>query len=267
MLDRCNCRDVELTATCGERQPHASTVACLWLTPNERIRLHALTLVIANTVAYMLARSWKPLPINDALLEQDGLHLPQTQRASAALSSFQVADAMTTLLVTLSPRDTVASALARVESYGYSAYPVVDDDRHLCGLMSAARLRRYAAEGRNGEPVPALARTDEILRSDQPLVDAAAKMSAIGARQMAVLDRTNGQLVGVLAMSDVMRAHAAASEGIRGRGSAGDSLMPRSAVASCPRNTSVPVANAAPRGAEPSGADSGRGSDTQGCER
>ena len=36
-----------------------------------------LPLMIANMSAFALARHWRPTPIYEALLEQDGIHLPK----------------------------------------------------------------------------------------------------------------------------------------------------------------------------------------------
>jgi len=172
-----------------------------------------LPLMIANSAAYMLAKAWHPVPIYEALLEQDGLHLPQTQRAVAALAAFRVHDAMTTELVTLAGAESTAAALERVQAHGFSMYPVLDAQGMLLGLVSEARLRRAVAEGRAADPVANEARDENYLRSDLALVDAVARMSTRGARQMAVVEGDSRKLVGVLAMSDVMRAHTRAAHG------------------------------------------------------
>jgi chloride channel protein, CIC family len=175
-----------------------------------------LPLMIANTAAYMLARTWHPVPIYEALLDQDGLHLPHTQRAAAALSAFRVSEAMTTELITLAGSDKIEDALAQIKTSGFSIYPVLDAHGGFLGLISEARLRRCVAEGRGDQSVASEARAEKYLESDMPLVDAVAAMSAFGARQMAVVERSIGQarLRGILAMSDVMRAHSKAAEGL-----------------------------------------------------
>lgn len=198
-----------------------------------------LPLMIANTVAYLFARGALRLPIYEALLEQDGLRLPQTQRAAAVLSSFAVGDAMTTELVTLNSVDTLESALARVGGLSYTVYPVVDPGNVLLGLVSEARLRRYVAEGRETDLVSTLARREEWLRNDQPLVDAVARMSALRVRQMAVIDGASQRLCGVLAMSDVMRAHSSAARGVGPDASTVGNV--RSAVRWDARDTTLPV--------------------------
>ncbi len=211
-----------------------------------------LPLMIANTVAYMLARSWQPVPIYEALLEQDGFHLPQTQRAVAALTSFHVSDAMTTELVTLSTGDAVTSALERICDLSFSMYPVVDGNGHLRGLVSESRLRRCVAQGRGEAAVESESRAEKYLPSDLPLVDAVAMMSALGARQMAVVERDSNRLVGVLAMSDVMRAHTRAAQGIEAEEVApGAAASMRPAVSWKYRDASISVPHATPEPLDP----------------
>jgi CIC family chloride channel protein len=171
-----------------------------------------LPLMIANTTAYVFARSWHAVPIYEALLEQDGLRLPHTHRAAAALGSFRVSDAMTTDLVTLQSAETIEQALTRIKSRQFSVYPVIDEHGTLHGLVSEARLRRAMAEERGSTTVGQEARKETYLHSDTPLVDAVAVMTKLGARQMAVVYEGE-RIAGMLAMSDVMRAHSQAVHG------------------------------------------------------
>jgi CIC family chloride channel protein len=200
-----------------------------------------LPLMIANTVAYTFARGTHRLPIYEALLEQDGLRLPQLQRTAAALSSFQVSDVMTTELVTLAHDDSVIRALERIQGLPFTMYPVVRADRHIAGLVSEAKLRRCMADGRSEELLEKLARAEDWLKAEEPLGEAVIRMNALGARQMAVVDPT-GQLVGVLAMSDVVRAHARAAQEIRPDDPRhGMPSLSRPAVLWAARDTSVPI--------------------------
>src|SRR5262249_4158692 len=53
-----------------------------------------LPLMIANMTAYALARRWSPVPIYEALLEQDGTHLPHPRQRLHPLEQLMVRDAM-----------------------------------------------------------------------------------------------------------------------------------------------------------------------------
>ncbi|HEX6240225.1 MAG TPA: chloride channel protein, partial [Polyangiales bacterium] len=200
-----------------------------------------LPLMIANTVAYMFARGAHRLPIYEALLEQDGLRLPQLQRTAATLSSFQVGDVMTTEVVCFTQTECVAEALARIRGLPFTVYPVVFADRCIAGLVSEAKLRRCIADGRSQELLGSLARPEDWLQSEQPLGDAIIRMSALGARQMAVVDGSS-RLVGVLAMSDVVRAHARAAQELpRDQARQGAHATPRPAVVWAARDASIPI--------------------------
>lgn len=173
-----------------------------------------LPLMIANTTSYVLARKWHPRPVYDALIEQDGVRLPHRSTAAIALASLRVEEAMTKRpLVTILASADLRAALDGVAHHGFSAYPVVDDRGELVGLVSEAKLRRALAEGGPAGRVKDQLRSRETLRADQPLIDAIARMNKLGVRQMAVVDSLDPKaLVGMFAMSDVVRAHGAVHE-------------------------------------------------------
>jgi CIC family chloride channel protein len=177
-----------------------------------------LPLMIANSAAFLLARRLRQVPIYEALLDQDGMHLPDTQRTATALSALSVGDAMTTDMIVLPPELRVVQAVERIKGLPYTMYPVAGADGQVLGIVTESRLRRQLASGQGETPVSDHARTEEYLRAGTPLVDAVVRMNQLRARQMAVVDQDQAAcVVGVLAMSDVMRAHAsAASEPVDG---------------------------------------------------
>jgi CIC family chloride channel protein len=170
-----------------------------------------LPLMIANTTAYVLARRARPLGIYEALLAQSGVHLPHRHRSGDALSAFRVSEAMTTEVVTLRGAQTISAALEEIEGLPHTAYPVLDEGRRLQGLVTESRLRRRQAEGKGDMLVETAARLEEYLTDHGSLVEAVSRMHELSARQMLVVDMDRSdRLVGVLALSDVVRAHARA---------------------------------------------------------
>lgn len=168
-----------------------------------------LPLMLANTVAYSIAKRFYPVGIYEQLLHQDGLFLPDQQRVAEAVSALHVQDAMTTELVSLSAGMSVEQGYGRATPLPYAQFPVIDAQGSVCGLVSRARLERRIAEGRGALPMRELAQTREYLNPDQSLATALVRMNHLGVRQMLV---TEGQrAVGMLAMSDVMRAYARAA--------------------------------------------------------
>jgi CIC family chloride channel protein len=192
------------------RAPMTSVLIIFEMTGNYGL---ILPLMLSNMTAYGLARRWRPVPVYEALLEQDGIYLPHRGRgASHALEQLRVGEAMTSEPVNIEGGLTAAEALERVVAYDFSAYPVVEDGGRFVGLVGEARLRRAVAGGEGGRAVATLADKGGHVFPDQRLVRAVVKMNQLGARQLAVVSREDGgRLVGLLTMSDVMRAQARAA--------------------------------------------------------
>ncbi|MHB8877675.1 MAG: chloride channel protein [Myxococcaceae bacterium] len=171
-----------------------------------------LPLMIANMTAYGLARHYRPTPIYEALLEQDGVHLPHLRGAvNHALERLQVVSAMTPDPLWLPSSLTVAEAVERLKARGFSTVPVLGETGGFLGLVGAAALRAASVEG-GARPVGELVIASEPIAASAPLIQAVMRMNGAKVRQLAVVDPSDGnRLVGLLAMSDVVRAHAAAA--------------------------------------------------------
>jgi len=174
-----------------------------------------LPLMIANMTAYGLARHWRPVPIYEALLEQDGVMIPRVgSSATGTLDKVPVADAMTRDPVRVLSGATLAEAQAFTATARFSSVPVVDESSRFLGMLSLAELREASDGGQGVRPARELIRSTECVASDDPLLSAVVAMSRAGVRQLGVVAADDsGRLVGILAMSDVFRAQARAAEG------------------------------------------------------
>lgn len=173
-----------------------------------------LPLMISNMTAYGIARHFRHIPIYEALLEQDGIHLPHQRRhITHALDRLQVSDAMTTDLVVLRHDTTVADALEQVRQFNFSTYPVLGEHDRFLGLITEARLRRtFAEDGKNHKVAQLIYQSGHVF-PDQALVRAAIRMDEAKVRQMPVVERVNGnRLVGLLTMTDIIEAQARAAK-------------------------------------------------------
>jgi chloride channel protein, CIC family len=171
-----------------------------------------LPLMISNMTAFALARHFRPVPIYEALLQQDRIYLPRRGRVSHALEQLRVGSAMTTKPITLAANALVTDALRQAETDEFSTYPVVDDDAAFIGFVTEARLRRTVAEGGGAQRVSAIVQSSPHVQADDTLVRAVVKMERSGSRQLAVFGPLDGsRLIGLLTMSDVVRAHARAA--------------------------------------------------------
>ncbi|MBK7864488.1 MAG: chloride channel protein [Archangiaceae bacterium] len=184
-----------------------------------------LPLMISNMIAYGLARHFRPTPLYDALLEQDGVHLAARDSAATSLEHLPVERAMTRAPIVLGATQTVGEGVESLKGKTFSLCPVLDGGR-LFGAVTLIALRKAAAEGAGDRPVSTLTQPAETVSVGTPLRLAAARMSRAAARQLLVLDE-QGRLAGLLAMSDVLNAHAraAAPDDSSGRVPPDDALL------------------------------------------
>jgi CIC family chloride channel protein len=126
------------------RVPMTSVFMVLEVSGNYSI---IVPVIVANTIAYVISRSFQPTPIFDVLTRQDGLDLPslEEQREESVL---RVEDAMQIAPIPiLEDNDTVADANQRVQGSQADLYLV---RLHPTGWTSVTQelLRRLASEGK-----------------------------------------------------------------------------------------------------------------------
>jgi CIC family chloride channel protein len=171
-----------------------------------------LPLMLANMTSYVLARHWRPLPIYEALLEQDGISLPRTSRPAHPLEQVRVADAMTVAVESVAPNQSIGEAARSLSGASFTIAPVMDDDGTVLGSLSVSQVRQPHEDP--DASVTLLMRPAQLIRADAPLLRAIVRMNDLGTRQLLVVDeRTGKHLVGILAMSDLVRAHSRAVRG------------------------------------------------------
>ena len=166
-----------------------------------------LPLMLSNITAYVLARRYRATPIYEALLEQDGVVLPQASPRGHPLEQLTVADAMTARVVSVRATGTAGEEREAFASRSFQILPVLDDRGGLLGTVPLADLRLAPA----ATPVSQLVQRVEAILADVPLARAVVRMSEKAVRQMVVLDeRTASRVVGILTITDLIRAHARA---------------------------------------------------------
>lgn len=172
-----------------------------------------LPLMISNMTAFALARHFRPTPIYEALLHQDKIYLPHPgARVSHALEQLRVGHAMISDPVTIDADASISEALRQVENDDFSTYPVVRNGHAFVGFVTEARLRRTAAEGGSELAVATVVQPAPRTKPGDTLVHAVVTMEKSSARQLGVIDPNDGnRLIGLLTMSDIVRAHARAA--------------------------------------------------------
>ena len=174
-------------------------------------------LMISNLLSYIVSSRFQEEPIYEALLHQDGIHLPSGAGVRAREEVLRVADGLRPGGDPLPVDLTVEEALARADRR-HEAWPVVDAGG-LRGMVSAQRLESLRSEGKGGEvlgqlvdpPGPA----EELLRDnfphlhlDHPLDAALRKFAETGWNSLPVVSRDNvREWKGTIALSDVLKAY------------------------------------------------------------
>jgi CIC family chloride channel protein len=173
-----------------------------------------LPLMIANTLAYGIAKHYRPTPIYEALLEQDGVQLRETTMAdkldrvsmrdvpldTASYTSFDTTSGMSELMQVLSER-------ARQE-----VFPVLHG-RKLVGIITLEDLVAAA-----GQPhLEGVANAADVMRPPIPLRlddsvrSAFERMLSQGVRELPVTDES-GAIVGFVDETSIAHAYMNARE-------------------------------------------------------
>lgn len=170
-----------------------------------------LPLMIANMTSYGISRMYRKDSIYEALLEQDGIMLPESDdRAKHALEFLKVGQVYNSEIVTLGADLRVDEALEAIGRRGFSVYPVLDEKGVCLGMVSEVRLRRTMAENGAGRKLRAIAARGQRVGPGAPLNKAVAIMNRNRARQLAVVSKDGGRFLGLLTMTDIVRAEAEA---------------------------------------------------------
>ena len=167
-----------------------------------------LPLMIANMTAYVLARAWRPTPIYEALLEQDGVHLGE-DTVMGALEEVPVARLMrTTTVPSLALSERAAAILERTAGVRQDVWPVVDANGKVLGVVTTDELGILASAPELLPLVNAadLMRPAACARPEDDLRAALEAMIAAGTRQLPVVD-ADGRCVGMLEEGDIVRAY------------------------------------------------------------
>jgi len=186
-----------------------------------------LPLMIANMSAYVIARHWRPEPIYEALLAQDGIHLrdravldtleelkleKMIRRRDDSFVSFEPA-ARASVLLEVMGRDT-----------HQLAFPVLDAREKLVGLLYAedVAVLKAAPELEGVVNAADLMRPPTSVRSDEDLRTAFELMRDEGLRELPVLD-ADGKVIGFIEEASIVDAFLRAS-GPRGTKSVPDTV-------------------------------------------
>jgi len=186
------------------RAPITSIVIIFEMTNNYSM---ILPLMAANITSYALARRISPTPIYEALLMQDGVHLPHA--GGHPFRQVRASAAMTREPATLQASWTVEQAQqARKGQLPHRAYPLLDDDGRFVGMLDAAALQGSSESDGAARRLVDLSRRPPVhAHPDHTLDTVLVKLGQIGAQELPVVSRKDPRkLLGVISMDDIATA-------------------------------------------------------------
>lgn len=172
-------------------------------------------LMIANLISYFISSRLQKEPIYEALMHQDGIHLPTAARDRGELTP--VSQGLRMPDSVLQSTDRIEDVLANLQPEA-TAWPVVDENG-LLGMVTLPQLHEAVQQGHQHwivgdlllHPESVAASTaDELshLYPDQPLEAAIRQMAQSDRTVLPVVSRTEPrELVGVMSLSDALAAY------------------------------------------------------------
>lgn len=162
-----------------------------------------LPLMLASMTSYAVARHFRPQSVYEALLTQDGIHLPNAHPRVHAQQGLTVADAMTPGVHWLSVTQTMSEAARALASRGFPLAPVKDERGIVIGSVTIEPLEREAVTSPDGG-LSSIVQPLRSIFSHAEVLQAAARMIDLNVHDLCVLNAT-GDLVGVITMHDLVR--------------------------------------------------------------
>jgi CIC family chloride channel protein len=159
-------------------------------------------LMVANLLSFVISRHYQPIPVYEALLRQDGIHLPAV--AARDGTGWTARDVMNVDPPFLAANSSIDSALEAMRTYDRPASLVGTPER-LLGIVTLDRLARAQDAHRGDETV--LAVLDEKVvhvHPDHPL-DVVLERFAASGGLLPVVSRAAVQCVeGAISLDDLM---------------------------------------------------------------
>ena len=168
-----------------------------------------LPLMIANMSAYVIARHFRPVPIYEALLAQDGIHI-RRENMGDALKHVALGDIASfgRHIVSFSPAMGAVDLVQRSAlPANQSVFPVLDDQNRLVGIITVEDLVILASEP---DLAPLVNAVDIMhpavsVRTQDHLLQAVETMDANRLHEIPISDE-NGRIVGILKEAEVAHA-------------------------------------------------------------
>jgi CIC family chloride channel protein len=186
------------------RTPMTSVFMIFEITQDYQI---LVPLMVANLLSFFISKRYQPVSINDAILQQDDIHLPPPAAAHVTAPGLTARALMRHETTLFDPEMTIAAAAERCAQDRSSAC-LVGKGRHLAGTVTAEQLASALAAGRGGEPLEQLLDPDDgtfiHVHPDHPIETVFDRFGQSGG-VLPVVRRTDARRVeGVITLDDLV---------------------------------------------------------------
>ncbi|HVC27014.1 MAG TPA: chloride channel protein [Nitrososphaerales archaeon] len=135
------------------------------------------------------------------------------------LTKIRVTDAMNPNVFSLVPGESVEVAYRAILDKGYSGVPVAGLSGQVFGIVTMSDLLRVPAERRGATSVESVMTKNVVTtNSDENLLEVMKKIVANEVRQLPVLEKGSSRLIGIMTMTDAIRAYDRVVQGTSGAG-------------------------------------------------
>lgn len=168
-----------------------------------------LPLMVATVISYLVARRLEPDSLYSGWLRRRGERIAHGA-ARDVLAELRVADAYDRNPQVIGEAATVAQLLEHLGGGEQTAFPVVDEELRLTGVITLADLGRIAKD--HGDYAPVLLAADlavpvEAATPDESLLDAIRKMGVRGSDTLPVVDPGTGRLSGLISRAHILAVY------------------------------------------------------------
>jgi CIC family chloride channel protein len=180
------------------RAPMTSVFMIFEITQDYQI---IVPLMVANLLSFVISRRYQPIPVYEALLRQDGIHLPSA--ADRDVTGWTARDVMNADAPFVSADSSIDAAWEVMRTHNRSASLVGTSDR-LLGIVTLERLARAHDAERGHETVLAVLNEKVVhVHPDQPL-DVVLERFAASGGLLPVVSRAAVRCVeGAISLEDI----------------------------------------------------------------
>lgn len=194
------------------RCPFTSLIIIFEMTGNYSL---ILPLMGGNIIAWRIAKHLQPVPLYNALLLQDGITLRKLPgyRGAQDYRKLPVQAIMTHDVITVGTHEHPRDTLQRLNAAGddFHAYPVVDQEGKLCGIITRHQLSGVDESLTLGAIVAG--QDLMVAHPDTPIHTAANRMIARNFQQLPVVSAAHpDRLIGWVTLNDIARQQNANEE-------------------------------------------------------